>query len=91
VLAQSAKFEIPGRLLRRLEADFEQETPGAHPMTRNSLVAATEKPRSSNQRAPKRRASLPPSYLRPEVVSSAKRDRTSKAPSTTREASPSLV
>lgn len=105
VLTQSAQYEMSDHMLERLEKEFEHETPVAEASTKKSLVVRrdelmTEKladPRISNQRPQKRRSSLPPSYLHPEAqheqqsISSLERDRVAKAPSPTRQASPSQI
>ncbi|KAJ8578789.1 hypothetical protein ON010_g411 [Phytophthora cinnamomi] len=104
VLTQSAKYEISDQMLKCLENEFEQETPTAEasttktrarndPHTTNKLEGQL----NTNQRSQKRRASLPPSYLRPETrqeqpfVPAPKRDLTSKGPPSTRQASPSQM
>ncbi|EGZ04702.1 hypothetical protein PHYSODRAFT_343005 [Phytophthora sojae] len=102
VLTQSAKFEVSDRMLKRLHNEFEEETPTAEPST--SKIARPPKltpkndsltgRRTTNQRPQKRRASLPPSYLRPEARQERQfvsRDHISKAPSSTRRASPSQM
>ncbi|KAG7379261.1 hypothetical protein PHYPSEUDO_008830 [Phytophthora pseudosyringae] len=102
VLSQSAKYEVPDRLLSLLEKDFEQETPVTQASTTKSLAVRRDElvaekladPRNSN---PKRRSSLPPAHPRPEaqqepqMMLPLKRDRLSKAPSSTRQASPSQM
>ncbi|GMF40148.1 unnamed protein product [Phytophthora fragariaefolia] len=104
VITQSAKYDISDQMLKRLEKEFEQETPAAEtPMMKargRNTPLATENivvSRNTNQRPQKRRTSLPPSYLRPEaqqehqLASTPKRDYVSKASSSTRQASPSQM
>ncbi|KAK1934540.1 GTPase-activating protein GYP5 [Phytophthora citrophthora] len=99
VLTQSSKYEVPDQLLKRLEMDFEQETPVAAASPRKSLVARRgaaklADQRNGNQRSPKRRASLPPPYPRPEAQQEELMlplKSISKAPSSTRQASPSQM
>ncbi|KAG1684557.1 hypothetical protein DVH05_010969 [Phytophthora capsici] len=102
VLAQSSKYEVPDQLLKRLELDFEQETPVTEASPRKSLVVRRDELMmaklagpNSNQLSPKRRASLPPSHPRPEAQQEEQMmlplKSISKAPSSTREASPSRM
>ncbi|KAG3088745.1 hypothetical protein PI124_g17006 [Phytophthora idaei] len=100
VLTQSAKYEVSDRLLKRLVKDFEQATEVS---TTKSLAVrrdevASEKraaPRNSNQPSQKTRGSS--SHLRPEaqqgqqVMLPLKGDNISKAPSSTRQVSPSQM
>ncbi|KAF4140801.1 Rab-GTPase-TBC domain [Phytophthora infestans] len=96
VLAQSAKFEVSDRLLKRLAKEFEQiaEVPTTKSLAARRDELRSEKlaePRNSSQSPQRTRALSPPSYPRPEdpkTMLPLKRDSVSKAPSSTRHASP---
>ncbi|ETK86768.1 hypothetical protein F441_08805 [Phytophthora nicotianae CJ01A1] len=99
VITQSAKYEVSDRLLKRLVKEFEQTT--EVPTTKSLAVRRNDKeladPGNSTHPPQKTRESPQSSYPRPEaqqdqqVMSPLKRRNSSKAPSSTRQASPSQV